>query len=114
MTVPVAEVMVLETWHMAELEPQIAVAELEHATTPAEVTEVPRFEAWGMSELECGTAVAEVARLESPRLSKDTPAVELEALVSQVQLRPGVSRKMPKAEVAVSCLGRLRYDPERR
>ena len=90
--VPVAEVTMFER-HMTEPEHDVAVAELEHQTALAEVPEVPRLEVWGMSELECETMVVEVPevpRLERPRLSNEATVVELEALVSQVQLRPDV------------------------
>jgi hypothetical protein len=89
--VPVAEVMMLEMRHMAE--PEHEVAELEHETAPAEVTGMSRLEVWDMSEFECETTVAEVPevpRLEKPRLSKGATVVELEAVVSQVQLRRSV------------------------
>jgi hypothetical protein len=67
MMVLVAEVTMLEMRHMAEPEHEIPVAELEHETTLAEVPEVPR--------------------LERTILSKEAPVVELEAIVSQLQLR---------------------------
>jgi hypothetical protein len=46
-TVPVAEVVMLEMRHMAELEHEVAVAKLEHESALAKVTEASR--------LECGT-----------------------------------------------------------
>jgi hypothetical protein len=81
--VPVAEMTMLER-HMAEPEHEVALAE---------VPEVSRLEVWDTSELECETTVAEVAevpRLERARLSKDATVVELEAMVSKVQLRPSI------------------------
>jgi hypothetical protein len=90
MMVLVAEVTMLEMRHMAEPEHEIPVAELEHETALAEVPEVPRLEVWDMSELERATTVAEmpeVPRLERTILSKEAPVVELEAIVSQLQLR---------------------------
>jgi hypothetical protein len=41
-------------------------------------------------------------------LSKDAAVVELEAMVSQVQLRPRVPREMARTEASVTCLGWLR------
>ena len=93
MRVPVAEMMMLQMRHMTELEHEVAVAELEDETALAEVTEVSRLEVSDMSELEYETTVAEVPevpRLEGPRPSQEAPLVELEATVSQVQLRAGV------------------------
>jgi hypothetical protein len=69
MIVPLAEVTMFER-HMTESEHEVAVAELEHQTALAEVPEVPR--------------------LERPRLPNEAPVVELAAVVSHVQLRPGV------------------------
>ena len=51
MMVPVAEVMMLETWDVAEPEHEVAIAELEQKTALAEVMEVSRLEPWDMSEL---------------------------------------------------------------
>jgi hypothetical protein len=70
MMVPVAEVTMFER-HMTEPEHEVAIAELEHQTALAEVPEVPR--------------------LERPRLPNEAAVVELEAVVSHVQLRAGVS-----------------------
>jgi hypothetical protein len=42
-------------------------------------------------------------------LSKDAAVVELEAMVSQVQLRPRVPREMARTEASVTCLGWLRH-----
>jgi hypothetical protein len=114
---PVAEVMMLEMRHMAEPEHEVAIVELEHETALAEVTEVSRLEVWDMSGLECETTVAEVPevpRLEGPRLSQEAPVVELEAMVSQVQLRASVPREMAKTEAAVTSLGWLRRHAKRR
>jgi hypothetical protein len=41
-------------------------------------------------------------------LSKDATVVELEAMVSQVQLRRRVCREMAGTEAAVTCVGWLR------
>ena len=112
MILPVAELTMRER-HMAESKHDIAVAELQHETVLAKVTEVsrlepggmlnpeceitvaelPRLELWGMSELERETTaveVSEVPRLEPTMLSKHATVVELEAMVSQVQLRPSL------------------------
>jgi hypothetical protein len=75
------KMMMLKMRHMTEPEHEVAVAELEHQTALAEMTEVPRPEVWSTSE---------VPRSERPRLCKKTIVVELEALVSQVQIRPSV------------------------
>jgi hypothetical protein len=83
MLVPVAEVTMFER-HMTEPEHDIAIAELEHQPALAEVPEVSRLEPWEMSE------VPEVPRLERTILSKDATVVELEPVMSQVQLRRGV------------------------
>jgi hypothetical protein len=110
-TMLMAEVTVLETRHIAEPEHDVNVAELEHETALADVPEVSRLEPWDMFELECETTVVEVpevTRLERPRLPKGATMVELESLVSQVQLRGSVPREMPKTEAAVACLGWLR------
>jgi hypothetical protein len=85
-----AGVTVLETRHIAEPEHDLNVAELEHETALADVPEVSRLEPWDMSELECETTVVEVpevTQLERPSLPKGATMVELESLVSQVQLR---------------------------
>ena len=114
---PVAEVTMLEMRRIAEPEHEVAVAELEHETALAEVTEVSRLEVWDMSELECetiGAEVPEVPRLERPRLSKEATVVELEAVISQVQLRHSVPREMSRTEAAVPCLGWLGDDSQRR
>jgi hypothetical protein len=79
--------------HMTEPEHEVAVAELEHQTALGEVPEVSRLEPWGMPELECRATVAkvpEVPRLERPRLPNEATVVELDAMVSQVQLRHSV------------------------
>jgi hypothetical protein len=60
MTVPVAEVMMVELRDMTEPEHEIAVAELEYQPALPEVPEVPRLEVWDTSELECEAAVAEM------------------------------------------------------
>jgi hypothetical protein len=89
-TMLMAGVTVLETRHIAEPEHDLNVAELEHETALADVPEVSRLEPWDMFELGCKTTVAEVPdvpRLERTMLSKDATMVELESLVSQVQLR---------------------------
>ena len=78
---PVAEMTMLEMRRMTEPEDEVAVAELQHETALAEVTKVSRLEVWGMSE---------VPRLERPRLPKDPTVVDLEAMVSQLQLRASV------------------------
>jgi hypothetical protein len=52
-TVPVAEVVMLEMRHMAELEHEVAVAKLEHESALAKVTEASRLEVRDISELEC-------------------------------------------------------------
>ena len=73
--------------------------------------EVSRLEVWDMSELGCKTTVAEVPevpRLERAMLSKDATVVELETMVSQVQLPPSVPREMARTEASVTCLGWLR------
>ena len=88
MMVPLAEVTMLETRHMIEPEHEVAIAELEHQTALAEVPEVPR--------------------LERTMLSKHATMVELEAMVSQVELRPRVRREMARTETSVTCLGWLR------
>ena len=70
-----------------------------------------------MSELGCKTTLAEVPevpRLERTMLSKDATVVELEAMVSQVQLRRRVRREMAGTEAAVACLGWLQRHSERR
>jgi hypothetical protein len=56
----------------------------------------------------------EVTRLERTMLSKDATVVGLEAMLSQVQLRPSVRREMAKTEAAVTRLGWLRDHCERR
>jgi hypothetical protein len=56
-TMPVAEVTMLEMRHMAEPQHEIPVAELEHETALAEVT---RFELWSMSEPERKAMAVEV------------------------------------------------------
>jgi hypothetical protein len=64
-----------------------------------------------MSELGCKTTLAEVPevpRLERTVHSKDTTVVELEAMVSQVQVRRRVRREMARTEAAVTCVGWLR------
>jgi hypothetical protein len=86
MMVPAAEMTVLEMRHMTEPEHEVAVAELEHETA----AEVPRLEVRDMPELRGKTTVVEVpevTRLERPRRSKEATVVELEAMVSRVQLR---------------------------
>jgi hypothetical protein len=91
MMVPVAEVTMFER-HMTESEHEVAIAEFEHQPGLADGTEVSRLEPWDMSELECGTTVGEVPevpRLERTMLSKD--ATLMEAMLSQVQLRSGMS-----------------------
>jgi hypothetical protein len=85
-TMRMAEVTVLEMRHMTKPEHEIAVPELEHETA----AEVPRLGVQGMPELKGKTTVVEVpevTRLERPRLSKEATVVELEAMVSRVQLR---------------------------
>jgi hypothetical protein len=116
MMVPVAEVMMLETRHMTEPEHDIAVAELQHQPSLPEVSEVARLEAWGVPELEWRTTVAKCpkGRDLNGRDFPTPPVVELQALVSQVQLRRGVPWEMPKTETTFSCLGWLRYHPQRR
>ena len=92
MMVPVAEVTMFER-HMTEPEHEVAIAELEHQTALAEVPEISRLEPWDVSELGRKTTVAEVpevARLERTMLSKDATVVDLEAMLSQVQLRAGM------------------------
>jgi hypothetical protein len=89
--VPVAEMTMFER-HMTEPEHEIAIAELEHQTALAEVPEISRLEPWDVSELGRKTRVAEVpevTRLERTMLSKDATVVDLEAMLSQVQLRAG-------------------------
>jgi len=89
MMMPLAEVTMFER-HMAESEHEVAVAELEHQTALAEVAEVSRLEPWDMSELGRETTMAEVPeepRLERPRLPNEATVVELQPVVSQVQLR---------------------------
>jgi hypothetical protein len=116
MMVPLAEVTMLGR-HMAEPEQEVAVGELQHETSLAEVAEVSRLEPWNMSEPECRTTVVEVPegpRLKRPRLSKEAAVVELEAMVSQVQLRASVPGEMAKAEAAITCLGWLRRQSDRR
>ena len=61
-----------------------------------------------VAELEHQAALAEVLRLERRTLSKDATVVELEAMLSQVQLRPRVRREMAKTEASDTCLGWLR------
>jgi hypothetical protein len=97
--------------HMTEPEHEVAIAELEHQTALAEVPEVSRLEPWDVSELGRKTTVAEVpevTRLERPRLPNEAAVVELEAMMSQVQLRPRVRREMARTEASVTCLGWLR------
>ena len=97
-TMLMAEVTVLETRHIAEPEHDVNVAELEHETALADVPEVSRLEPWDMSELECETTVVEVpevTQLERPSLPKGATMVELESLVSQIQLRGSVPRAPP-------------------
>jgi hypothetical protein len=111
MMVPVAEVTTLEMRHMTEPEHEVAIAELEHQTALAEVPEVSRLEPWDVSELGRKTTVAEVpqvTRLERTMPSEDATVVELEAMVSQVQLRRRVRREMARTEASVTCLGWLR------
>jgi hypothetical protein len=74
----------LELWDMSKLRRETMVGE---------VPEVSRPELWDMFELERESTVGEVPevpRLERTMLSKDATVVELEAMVSQMQLRPGV------------------------
>jgi len=89
--VPVAELTVLEMPHVPEPEHDVAVGKLQHQPG---LPEVSRLKPWRMPELEPKTTalgVPEVPRLERPRLANEAPAVvQLEALVSQVQLRRGV------------------------
>jgi hypothetical protein len=113
---PAAELAMLEMRHMTEPEHKVAVAELQHQPRVPEVPEVPRFEVRGMSKPECETSVAqvpEVPRLERPRLSNEATVMELEARVSQVQLRHGVPRELPETESAISCFGWLRRHQRR-
>jgi hypothetical protein len=70
-----------------------------------------------MFELERDSTVGEVPevpRLERTMLSKDATVVELEAMMSQVQLRPRVPREMARTEASVTCLGWLRRYSQRR
>jgi hypothetical protein len=114
MMVPMAEVTMFER-QMTEPEHEVAVAGLEHQTALAEVPEVSRLEPWDMSELGWKTTVAEVPEvpwLERPRLPNEPTVVELESVVSQVQLRPSVPWEMAKPEAAVTCLRNLRCHPQ--
>jgi hypothetical protein len=61
-----------------------------------------------VAELEHQAALAEVPRLERRTLSKDATVVELEAMLSQVQLRPRVRGEMARTEASVTCLDWLR------
>jgi hypothetical protein len=79
-------------------------------TRVAEVPEVSRLELWNMFELERDSTVGEVPevpRLERTMLSKDATVVELEAMMSQVQLRPRCPEKWrepkPRSPASAGC-----------